>query len=393
MKKLYFYVLLLLLWGAGGFSFAQSHINIEMLGTTYTVPPAVQFRVSWNNVPASGCHNTKIWLWVDFVKIKNAAPLGNWSRATVANPSAGTVVPGNDKGFWLQGSAPSYSETVTVELTNVSGEFNWCTYASDCPPSANLEEAYRLHGTPPFELTAESGDTQTVNGNALFVSDMTGIPVTITDATGCPASLCPYTGRDLYIDATHLCQQRVSGAKNWEAWIKDTRDNEYYRIVLMPDNKWWLAQNVKYAGKGQAPNWCGKDECGRIYTTDEMRNGQSATGNITGICPDGWLIPVVADMSNMVDSVRAQGVRVTTLTTYHSVCGLVGDYFGWADLKNVYAGTGGTAENKNGPDFASKHANDAKYTCRGLYFTCDDYAGININASCGATPVRCFHQL
>ena len=49
---------------------------------------------------------------------------------------------------------------------------------------------------------------------------------------------CPYTGDDLYIDGTHACQQRTAGANNWEAWIQDTRDNELYRVVYMPDKKW-----------------------------------------------------------------------------------------------------------------------------------------------------------
>jgi hypothetical protein len=107
MKKIIF-LLLFPLWGLGGLSaaFAQSHINIELLGATYTTT-AVQFRVSWNNIPSipGETHNSKIWLWVDFIKIENNQPSGTWTRATVANPSPGTVAPETDKGFWLQGSS------------------------------------------------------------------------------------------------------------------------------------------------------------------------------------------------------------------------------------------------------------------------------------------------
>jgi uncharacterized protein (TIGR02145 family) len=223
-------------------------------------------------------------LWVDYVKIENAAPVGTWSRATVANPSAGTVAPETNSGFWLQGSTPSYSETVTVELTNVSGEFSWCTYASDCPPSMNAEAAFRLHGTPPFTLTDANGVTQTVNGNGVFVSDMTIEPMTITDATGCSGSLCPYTGSDLYIDATHLCRQRASGAENWEAWMKDTRDNELYRIVFLPDDKWWTAEEMRYDASGTKQSYkCPNEKQRTIYNHPNIA------------CPTGWTVPSLAD--------------------------------------------------------------------------------------------------
>jgi uncharacterized protein (TIGR02145 family) len=162
----------------------------------------------------------------------------------------------------------------------------------------------------------------------------------------------------------------------------------------MPDNKWWLAQNVKYAGKGVAPDWCGKDECGRVYTQSEARNGQSSSGNITGICPNGWLIPVLADWSSLITGVRAQGVRVTTLTP-HTTCGLVGDYFGWADLINVYTGSGGLCACIDDPlRQATKFANDATHYCRGVTFRCDDVADVNYNYACvGGVAVRCFRQL
>ncbi|MDR3134333.1 MAG: hypothetical protein LBU42_10015, partial [Prevotellaceae bacterium] len=271
MKKILFSLLSLM--GFGFSVFAQSHINIELLGATYTTP-AVQFRVSWNAVPAGTCHNSKVWLWIDFIKVENDQPSGAWTRATIANPSPGTVAPETDKGFWLQGNTGSYNQMVTVPLTNIPANttFNWCVYASDCPPTVTAADGtYTFSGTPPFTLIAANGATQPVTGTTLAASALTITPTTIMDETACPVVFCPYQGSDLYMDATHLCQQRASGAQNWEAYIKDTRDHELYRIVLMPDNKWWLAQNVKLASYnsttiGAAISGCTKEECGRAYT-------------------------------------------------------------------------------------------------------------------------------
>ncbi|MDR0738123.1 MAG: hypothetical protein LBF39_03505 [Prevotellaceae bacterium] len=400
MKKILLSFLSLM--GLGFPAFAQSHINIELLGVTYTTP-AVQFCVSWSSIPVvtGQTHNSKIWLWVDFIKIENNQPSGTWTRATVANPSPGTVVPETDKGFWLQGATSgSYAATVTVALTNIPANttFNWCAYASDCPPNASANNGtYTFKGTPPFTLTASDGiTTQTVSGTTLTASALTITPTTIRDKTECPGIICPYPGDDLYVDATHLCQQRTSGAQNWEAWIKDTRDNELYRIVLMPDNKWWLAQSVKYSGSGYQPSWCGKDECGRVYSPAEMRNGQSSTGNIQGICPSGWLVPIVADWNALVTALVSEGETARVLGYIGHPCWNE-DTYGWADIKNVYSGTGGVSEAK-GDQFriSSKMANDATYACRGFCVQCQlsNHSQINSNADCSnAAPIRCFRLL
>ncbi|MDR0694864.1 MAG: hypothetical protein LBF81_06165, partial [Prevotellaceae bacterium] len=242
---------------------AQSHISIEMLGATYTAMPAVKFRVSWSNVPTvtGQTHNAKVWVWIDFLKLNadNTTAGNTWTRAEISTTpavsssptSTATLDASTNKGFWLNGVTGSYSATVTASLTNIPAntKFNWCAYASDCPPNVTANNGtYTFKGTPPFILIASDGvTTQTVNETTLATSALTITPTTIKDKTDCPGIFCLYQGSDLFIDATHLCQQRTSGAKNWEAWIKDTRDNELYRIVFMPDNKWWLAQNVKLA--------------------------------------------------------------------------------------------------------------------------------------------------
>jgi uncharacterized protein (TIGR02145 family) len=300
---------------------------VEPVGANYT-SKTVSFRVWWNAGSRDATHLSKVWLWVDYITVNtNNTTSGNsWTRALVSGTpttTAGTVAreTGNDKGFWLTGNAStSYSATVTVRLDVTASQFNWCAYVSDYPPNVSFNNVtYTFKGTPPFTLLASNGALQTLTGTTLTASALTVTPATIRDNTECPGVFCPYNGSDRYIDATHLCQQRTSGVKNWEAWIKDTRDNELYRIVLMPDNKWWLAQNLKYTANGTIGKLyqsCGKDSCGRFYTCTQAFKGNYAT-NQQHLCPSGWILPSKTQWDAMANAIS------TTLTT------------AWRDLRSL----------------------------------------------------------
>ncbi|MDR0582630.1 MAG: hypothetical protein LBG31_06685 [Prevotellaceae bacterium] len=353
MKKIFFLFAML----ASVIASAQSHINIEMLSATYTTSPAVKFRVSWSSVPTvtGQTHNAKVWVWIDFLKFNadNTTTGNTWTRAEISATPAVSSSPtstaaldaSTNKGFWLNGVTGSYSATVTVTLTNIPAntKFNWCAYVSDCPPGITAANGtYTFNGTPPFILKAANGSTQTVTGKTLPASSLTIAAVTLTDKTECPGVFCAYTGSDLYIDATHLCRLRASGAENWEAWIKDTRDNKLYRIVLMPDTKWWLAQNVQYASAGNVASWCTPDECGRLYTTAEItasyNSGTSGgTGNMQGICPPGWVLPICTDWQLFISSMGATNAVIRARIRPTSLSGAT-DYYGWADIKQHCGG-------------------------------------------------------
>jgi hypothetical protein len=314
MKKIHFFFFTMMVSISAS---AQSHINIEMLSATYTTP-AVKFRVSWSSIPVviGETHNSKIWVWIDYKKIENNQLSGSWTRAEIsATPvvssspvSAANLEPSTNKGFWLNGVIGNYSATVTVQPSNIPAntQFNWCAYASDCPPFVIADNGtYKLQGTPPFILKTANGTIQTVEGRALAASSLTIDAVTLTDKTECPSNFCPYTGSDLYRDATHLCGHRPSGVRNWEAWIKDARDNRLYRIIQMPTGTWWMAEDLIWDGKPNptATNYtvrgvardCGaRNGCGRGYANDA--NAAAITQNAnnrrsSNVCPNGWVIP------------------------------------------------------------------------------------------------------
>ncbi|MDR0581342.1 MAG: hypothetical protein LBG31_00080, partial [Prevotellaceae bacterium] len=175
-------VLLLLLWGVGGFA----QVSVTNLATNYAAKQ-ISFTVSWTAAP----YNNQIWVITDYVKVENATTVGGWSRALVTgatatgNGSAATVT--GQRGFWLNTSGSSGSATITATLSGVPAQFNWCAYALNYPPRAVINAAggYDLKGTPPFTVNGTTlGNTVTTYGAGTCIT-------TLSDATNNPTSVLP----------------------------------------------------------------------------------------------------------------------------------------------------------------------------------------------------------
>jgi uncharacterized protein (TIGR02145 family) len=276
MKKTFFFLAMLISVAA------SATVAVTPLGVDYAAQK-VTFKVAWTG----SAYNNRVWVWIDLCPVPGVTP-GAFQNAVISAASAtgGSVLYAstNTRGFFVT-TNPS---TVTATLDNASGKFNWCAYGSDAPPNVTAANGtYTFKGSPPFILTAANGTTaQTVAGKTLAASALTVTPVTLTDRTGYPNVFCIYTGSDLLIDATHSCQLRTSGAKNWEAYIKDSRDNNIYRIVQMPDNKWYTAQNQNYRGVTYycyGNNAANCNETNGVLYPMTLYNAQ--------ICPLSWTIP------------------------------------------------------------------------------------------------------
>lgn len=172
---------------------------------------------------------------------------------------------------------------------------------------------------------------------------------------------CPYVGNDLL-----ACRQRRTGSTyTWEAWIQDSRDCNAYRIVMMPDGRWWFAQNLNYqkdleykvlntaststlgltseylcpsglsaeqekvvsAAANNAststaaitPTSCNTYGALYSWTTAMALNGRTTVSDgasrptplgessiSQGICPDGWMMPSDYDWDQMFNAVESQ---------------------------------------------------------------------------------------
>jgi hypothetical protein len=160
------------------------------MATDYTANK-VSFTVTWTAQP----YNNQIWVIVDYIKVQDASTAGNsWKRALVTavarnsgTGSAATVT--GQRGFWLNTAGSSGSANVTATLSLDAGVqlYNWCAYALNYPPKAELQSngSYKLTGTPPF----------TVNGTTLPAGSLTVGPGTcitsLTDATDNPSADLP----------------------------------------------------------------------------------------------------------------------------------------------------------------------------------------------------------
>jgi hypothetical protein len=355
MKKLFFFYFTL----ASTTLFAQPTVTVTPMGADYG-NHTVTFRVAWNGT----AHNNRVWVWVDYCPVEGVTSAATFSPASIgavtitASDGSVTTSSGNTRGFFVTQNPA----TVTATLLYASGQFNWCAHGSDAPPNVTASNGtYTFRGTPPFILTDASGTiTQTVIGNTLLASALTVTPVSLTDRTGYPGVFCIYTGSDLYIDATHLCQQRPSGAANWEAYIKDSRDNQIYRIVQMPTNTWWMADDLLWDGKPHpdatnytvrgTPRSCDAHTgCGRFYLANATGSGayiETASERRTSdVCPSGWLIPSREEASAYIlnrtgyteylSSLEPKGLDTYGLSLY--VCTITEDRCGTTFINYVTA--------------------------------------------------------
>ncbi|MDR0418656.1 MAG: fibrobacter succinogenes major paralogous domain-containing protein, partial [Prevotellaceae bacterium] len=82
---------------------------------------------------------------------------------------------------------------------------------------------------------------------------------------------CPYAKDDLIA----CSQSRFTG--QWEAWIQDPRDCKPYKAVLMPNNRWWFAQNLNYQKDLQYHT---------LQSSTELGNASTRVGEY--FCPNGY---------------------------------------------------------------------------------------------------------
>ena len=329
---------------------ANAAVKVTPLGVDYSTQK-VTFSVSWTGSPA----DNRVWVWIDFCPVTGTSP-GAFAKAEIsgATATAGNIdaTTLNGRGFYVT-TNPS---TVTATLNNApTGKFNWCVYGSDAPPNvlANTNGSYTLAGTPPFTLIASNGTTtQTVNEKTIAIAAVTMMPATITDATGYPGLWCPYTGSDLYMDATHRCLQRQSGAKNWEAHIRDSRDNQIYRITQFSDGRWWFADDFNI--DLNVVGICGDI---RYYS---IKNYPA--------CPTDWSIPAMSEVKTRWASGYTDDPYGGPITIGYTLQGstCVATTVGRCDILVTNCGNGGAID----------------ISCDGSYVACNNYADSRARMRC-----------
>jgi hypothetical protein len=222
---------------------AQPFTIVKLISADHEVsPPVVKFKVSWADGSRNEQHRTKVWLFVDYRRMKDDVYEADMLHADIAEKpttTSGTVTlePGNNKGFWLEGPPTGeFEATVTVPLTvtlaGYAKQFGWCGVAIDRPPFAEPKQGgYELHGTPPFIIQTQPGNsastvsqTSTAYDNCIYgLTDKTGCPgelpliPEITGFTATDTEVC--AGQDVTLTATANNAERYSfdNGVTWDA--------------------------------------------------------------------------------------------------------------------------------------------------------------------------------
>ncbi|MDR3133104.1 MAG: hypothetical protein LBU42_03675, partial [Prevotellaceae bacterium] len=215
---------------------------------------------------------------------------------------------------------------------------------------------------------------------------LTITPTTIRDKTECPGDFCIYTGSDLHIDATHLCQQRTSGAKNWQVYIKDNRDSKIYRVIQMPNGEWWLADYLDYIQSGITT---------LVY--DGLRYYKSWP-----TCPANWTIWSVSKAKSLITTYGSTNLTRVKATSRWLTKFAGDDYYGLTLYPTHSVNinwTGATNDFDNSTISVVPSCSTAKDLGAGIYqgnawSDCfDDDGNVAKRRDPPGVPVRCFRQL
>jgi hypothetical protein len=318
MKKLFF----LFAMFASVVTSAQN-LQITTLSATYTTSPVIKFKVAWTGAREYR-HNTKVWVFVDYRKVENNAPAGNWTRAAVtvtptvsSSPtSTATLVAGNDKGFWLNGTDGDYSATLTVPLTLAAGvtQYNWCAYATDYPPNVVVHSAssYTLRGSRPFVIngTTLPANQTTYSGTITSFTDATGAPGLFPaplnqppNGMGCVAGLVENTVNNICVQPSTVgCTNNtlnlgtVSFTAGTEVTIVGNGISQIWSRPVTATG----CQKQTYDG-GTYTNY--HDDCrdNQGYAGD-FYSGCAVTHYASTLCPPPWRVPVQADYASLMRS-------------------------------------------------------------------------------------------
>ena len=184
--------------------------------------------------------------------------------------------------------------------------------------------------------------------------------------------------------------------------LKDLRDGKVYKTVKI-GSQVWMAENLDYETEksycyNDSSKYC--DKYGRLYTwatavgksEEECGLGKECnlpSGNVRGVCPDGWYLPSEADFATLIKVMGGEkdaGTKLKSTSGWNDDDGESGngtDSFGFSALAagignaGVYGGVGYTTSfwgsTECGSEFASETGDGCAYA---MYL---DYDDVNVN--------------
>lgn len=187
--------------------------------------------------------------------------------------------------------------------------------------------------------------------------------------------------------------------------LVDDRDGQTYKTVKIGDQV-WMAENLNYetgssfcynnnesncTKYGRLYTWAAavgkpESECGYGYTCSLL------SGNIQGVCPEGWHLPSKAEWETLFNAVDGQSTagRVLKSTSGWESNGNGTDSFGFSALSAGYRENNVDYYNEGGLALFWSSTEDISFSAyyMGLDFNHDD-AGLNDDDKNSEFSVRC----
>ena len=201
--------------------------------------------------------------------------------------------------------------------------------------------------------------------------------------------------------------------------MTDSRDGQVYKTVKIGEQV-WMAQNLNYEA---ATSYCYNDSAeycekyGRLYTwaasvdKSEKECGLGnecnlASGNIRGICPDGWYLPSEDDFETLINAVggkKGANTKLKSLSGWRDDDGVSGngtDTFGFSALPvgvgmQGFYGEGYNTHFWGSTECGSASAADKGYSCASIMSL--DYDDVDVSLRSYAAKdfkfsVRCIKE-
>jgi hypothetical protein len=240
--------------------------------------------------------------------------------------------------------APVFYTTNNPIATNSSAVGTRIYRYDESNTSSPLSNNAPIPTTTPAIATLELGDTVMVNmerttfsmvfdiktGSSIVLTPEDSVHIcmeTIREAEVCkrcgvhgtdlvlsgnPDPDCPYPNRG---GDKVACYKRDSKAGNWEAWIIDDRDCQPYRIVQMPDGRWWFAQSLNFHDQSGYPiNGTPREKPVFKSGTNSTQDVSSNSILNTAWCPGGPTGAVSPSTTSTGNSAWGSGAKEDCVT-------------------------------------------------------------------------------
>ena len=214
----------------------------------------------------------------------------------------------------------------------------------------------------------------------------------------------PASSGDLQSSSSVSSSSSANAGSEYDATantLKDLRDGKVYKTVKI-GNQVWMAENLNFETSASycyndSSKYC--DKYGRLYTwatavgksEEECGPGKECnlpSGNIRGVCPDGWYLPNEADFVTLIEVVGGEkdaGTKLKSTSGWNDDDGESGngtDAFGFsalaAGISNAgYYGVGSTTSFWGSTECGSEGVPETGNGC--AYAMWLDYDDVNVS--------------